>query len=309
MLGFAARKLMRALVTMLLVVSFVFVVLRGSGDPADTLLPDDAPEEVREAYRERWGLNEPLHVQYLGYLGGLMRGDLGESFRNRQPVAELVALHLGPTLRLGAASLALALAIGLPLGLLAALWRDTAVDRAAMALAVTGYAMPNFFLAIVLLLVFVLQLRVLPAGGSGTLAHMVMPTLTLGTAIAGVFARFARTAMLEVLGQPYMRTARAKGIGPMREYLGHALPNAAIPLVTVFGFQLGALVAGALVTETVFAWPGVGRLLVTSVANRDLPVVQALVLMFALSMVLANLAVDIAYGWIDPRIRDREAAR
>lgn len=307
MLGFAIRKLLRAMLTLLLVVGFVFVVLRASGDPADTLLPDDAPQEVRDAYRARWGLDAPLGVQFLRYITGLAQGDLGTSFLNREPVAEMVARHLGPTLRLGGAALGLALLIGVPLGLLAALRHDTLVDRLAMGVAVVGYALPNFFFAILLLLVFVLHWRVLPAGGAGTAAHMIMPMLTLGTAVAGVFARFTRSAMLEVLGQTYMRTARAKGIGRVREYGGHALPNAMVPLVTVFGFQLGALVAGALVTETVFAWPGIGRLLITSVANRDLPVVQALVLLFALSMVVVNTLVDITYGWIDPRIREREA--
>jgi peptide/nickel transport system permease protein len=186
---------------------------------------------------------------------------------------------------------------------LAALKRGSAIDRFAMTFAVLGYSLPNFFLGILLILVFSLQLRWLPSSGSETLWHLVMPALTLGTAHAGGIARFTRSAMLEVLNRNYMRAAKAKGVPRQRRLYRHALPNAAIPVVTHLGFRIGHLVAGAIIVETVFAWPGVGRLMISAVAARDLAVVQALVLMTALAMITANLVVDLAYGWIDPRIR------
>ena len=303
MLRLAATKLLRAALTVLVCVSFVFVVLRLSGDPAQALLPENTPPDMLEEARARWGLDQPLPVQYLSYLRAVARGDFGISFADNRPALEVVMAHVPATLLLGSCTLALALALGVPLGILAALRRGTAVDRATMGFAVLGYSTPHYFLGILLILLFAMQLRLLPSSGSETWLHLVLPVVTLGTAAAGTLARFTRTAMLEVLGAPYLRTARGKGARAGYALRRHALPNAAIPVVTVIGFQLGGLIGGALVTETVFAWPGVGRLLVTAVRNRDLAVVQAVVILVATTMVAANFLVDLAYGWLYPRVR------
>lgn len=302
-LRFAALKVARTALTLWLVVTFVFVVLRTSGDPIVTLLPPDAEPEVIEYYRELWGLDRPLLAQYAGYVSSVMRGDFGISLRDTRPVAQIVAERVPATLLLGVAALAVALAVGVPLGILAAVRRNSVWDRAAMAFAVFGFAIPNFFFGILLILLFSLWLRWLPSSGIGTVWHIVMPAATLGLATAGTLARFTRSSMLEVLRRPFMRAAQARGMDATGRILRHALPNAAIPLVTVLGLQLGALVAGAIITETVFAWPGIGRLLVSAVAARDLAVVQGLVLMIGCTMVIANLLVDLAYGLLDPRIR------
>ena len=304
MLTLLLVKTFRALLTVLLCVTVVFVVLRLSGDPAETLLPENTPPDTVAEYRARWGLDAPLPEQYLRYLAAVAQGDFGRSFADNRDALGVVMERVPATLRLGGASFALAVLLGVPLGIVAALRRNTAVDRAVMGFAVFGFSTPHFFLGILLILLFAMQLRWLPSSGSETWQHMVMPVLTLGTASAGTLARFTRTAMLEVMGQPFLRTARGKGASEAHALWRHALPNAAIPVVTVVGFQLGGLIGGALVTETVFAWPGVGRLLVSAVSGRDLAVVQTIVLLVAATMVTANYLVDLAYGILDPRIRD-----
>lgn len=302
-LRFICVKLLRAILTVLIVLSFVFIVLRISGDPIETLVGDEAEPHVVEYYQAKYGLDEPIHVQYLLYFQGIFSGDLGFSFKDERDAIEVVAERIPKTLQLGLASFAFGLLLGIPLGILAALNRNTALDRFTMGFAVFGYSIPNFFLGIVLILVFAMWLRYLPSSGSGTWQHLIMPVITLGTAGAGSIARFARSSMLEVLNKSYMRAATAKGVPWLRRINWHALPNAAIPIVTIIGFRLGDLVAGSVVTETVFAWPGVGRLLVTSVSSRDLAIVQAILILVAITMVVANLLVDLIYGWIDPRIR------
>ena len=303
LLGYLARKALRAALTLWLVVTFVFVVLRLTGDPVQALVGPDATPEVIAVYAERYGFDRPLPVQYGRYLLSLARGDLGVSYLDGRPVTAVIAERLPFTLRLGLLSLAAGVALGVALGLVAALNRNGPADRLTMAFAVFGFAIPNFFFGILLILLFSLSWRLLPSAGHGTAAHLVMPVITLGTAVAGSFARFTRSSMLEVMSKPYMQAAAARGVPFWRRILGHALPNAAIPLVTLLGFSLGGLIAGSVVTETVFAWPGVGRLLVTSVGGRDLSVVQALVVLIAATMILANLAVDMLYGVLDPRIR------
>lgn len=303
MIRLIAIKSLRALLTVMLCVTFVFVVLRVSGDPAEVLLPENTPPQTIAEYRERWGLDEPLWVQYGRYVESVLHGDFGRSFADNREAIDIVMERIPFTLWLGGAAFFLALLIGVPLGILAALRRNTAVDRFAMGFAVLGYSIPNFFLGILLIMLFSLQFRILPSSGSASWEHMIMPVLTLGTAAAGTIARFTRTSMLEVMGQPYMRTALGKGASWRHALIRHAIPNAAIPVVTVIGFQLGGLIGGALVTETVFAWPGVGRLLVSAVGNRDLAVVQAIVLLVTFTMVTANYLVDLAYGLLDPRIR------
>lgn len=300
---FALVKIGRALVTMWLVATFAFLILRLSGDPIEILLGDQAEPDVIEHYRKLYGLDRPMYEQYLKYFAGITGGDFGFSLVDQRPVLTVIAEAVPATLQLGLTALVVSVAIGIPLGIIAALNRNKPTDRFVMTFAVFGFSIPNFFLGILLILLFSLWLRVLPSSGMGTLWHLVMPAITLGTAAAGSLARFTRSSMLDVLNKLYMRTAAAKGVPRHRRIQWHALPNAAIPVVTVLGFRLGDLVAGSIVTETVFAWPGVGRLLVTAVSGRDLAMVQGILLMTALTMVLANLLVDLAYGWIDPRIR------
>lgn len=303
------RKILRALLTMWLVVTFAFVVLRLSGDPIEQLIGDNPDPAVLDYYRAKYGFDRPVYEQYVAYVVNVLNGDLGISIKDEREALTVVAEALPRTLQLGFLALGLSLLIGIPLGIVAALNRNKAIDRFAMSFAVFGFSMPNFFLAILLILLFSLNLRWLPSSGAGTIWHLVMPAITLGTAGAGSIARFTRSSMLEVLGKTYMRTASAKGVPRLRRLLWHALPNAAIPIVTIIGFRLGDLVAGAIVTETVFAWPGVGRLLVSAVSSRDLAIVQAILLMVAATMVAANLLVDIIYGWIDPRMRTRGQER
>ena len=302
-LRYVTIKVFRSVITLWMVVTFIFIVLRISGDPIDTLLPDDADAEMIAYYMAEWGLDRPLHEQYWRYFVSVFKGDFGVSFVDDRKAFDVVVERIPATLQLGFAAFVFGVCVGIPLGIVAALNRNTAIDRAAMTTAVLGYAIPNFFLGILLILVFTLWLQWLPSSGSATLWHMVMPVITLGTGGMGSLARFTRSAMLEVLNQAYMRTSRAKGVARLKRIVRHALPNAAIPVVTVLGFKIGGLISGSLITESIFAWPGVGRLLVTSVGNRDLAVVQALVMLVAFTMVIANLLIDIAYGWIDPRIR------
>lgn len=296
-------KVLRALFTMLACVSAVFVILRLSGDPATVLLPDETPPDVVAQYREAWGLDRPLWEQYVRYIAAVPRGDLGISFIENRPAAQVVAERIPATLQLGLAALALAVLLGIPLGIIAALCRGAIGDRLVMSVAVFGFSIPNFFLAILLILLFALQLRMLPSAGSATFAHMILPTIVLASSTLGKLARFTRTAVLEVLGQPFVRTAESKGLGRIAVIVRHVLPNAAIPVVTLLGFELGTVIAGAVVTETVFAWPGIGRLLVIAVGQRDLPVVQTIILLVAATLVIANLIVDVLYGWLDPRVK------
>ena len=307
MLAFILRKTLRALLTMFLVVTFTFLILRISGDPTEVMFPDDVPQEVKDAYRTAWGLDRPLPEQFAKYLISVGHGDLGYSFRDSRPALDVVTERIPATLRLGLCSFALSICLGIPLGLCAAFRRNTFLDRLATSVSVMGYSMPNFFLGILLILLFSLKLRLLPSSGSATPEHLIMPVITLGTATAGIVARFTRTAVLDVLGQPFVMAAKAKGLSVSRLIFGHVLPNAAIPVITILGLQLGSVIGGALVTETVFAWPGIGRLLVQSVNYRDLAVVQTIVLIIAASMSICNLLVDMAYGWLDPRIRSERA--
>jgi peptide/nickel transport system permease protein len=304
MLRFFGFRLLRAAVTIVMVVSFAFIVLRLSGDPAQIIMGADADPEAVEAFRRAWGLEEPLWVQYLRYFGAILQGDLGRSMRDGRDAILLVAERIPATLALTVPALLIKLCIGIPAGITAALYRNSAIDRAVMMLAVAGFTVPSFVLGLLLVLVFAVQLGWLPSGGQDSWRHAILPIVTMGVGGAAVLARFTRSAMLEVLGQPYIRTASAKGV-PWREVVwGHALPNAAIPTVTIIGFMVGSLIAGAVVVESVFSWPGVGRLLVVAVANRDLAVVQCILLLVAATMVTANLVVDLLYGALDPRLRN-----
>lgn len=303
MVRFWSVKAARTLLTLWFVVTFAFIVLRVSGDPVQSLLGPDATIEEIAQFREAWGLDRPLPEQYLRYVVQMASGEFGTSYRDGRSVTEIIAERVPWTVLLGLSAYVVAILVGVPAGIVAALRRGSALDRLVMGFAVFGFALPNFFLGILLILLFSLTLQWLPSSGTGSILHLLMPAATLGVYTAGTLARFTRSAMLEVLDKPYMRAAAAKGAPPLYRVLRHALPNAAIPIVTVIGLNLGALVGGAVVVETVFAWPGIGRLLVTAVTSRDLAVVQALVLLVAATMVAANLAVDLLYGLLDPRIR------
>ncbi|MBX9594888.1 MAG: ABC transporter permease [Roseomonas sp.] len=305
MIRFLGTRLLRAAVTIVMVVTFAFVVLRLSGDPAQIIMGADAPPEAVDAFRAAWGLDQPVWIQYFHYFGAILQGDLGRSMRDGRDAIVLVAERIPATLALTLPALAIKVGLGIPAGITAALHRNSFIDRAVMMLAVAGFTVPSFVLGLLLVLVFAVQLGWLPSGGQDSWRHAILPIITLGVGGAAVLARFTRSAMLEVLGQPYIRTASAKGVPWRAVVWGHALPNAAIPTVTIVGFMVGSLIAGAVVVESVFSWPGVGRLLVVAVANRDLAVVQCVLLLVAMTMVTSNLIVDLLYGLLDPRLRNQ----
>lgn len=303
MLRFIASRLARAALTIAMVVTFAFIVLRLSGDPAQIIMGADAPPEAVDAFRTAWGLDEPIWVQYFSYFWAILKGDLGRSMRDGRDAIVLVTERIPATLALTLPALAIKICLGIPAGIYAALHRNSLADRVVMIIAVAGFTVPSFVLGLLLVLVFAVQLGWLPSGGQESWRHGILPVITLGLGGAAVLARFTRSAMLEVLGQPFIRTASAKGVPWRAVVTGHALPNAAIPTVTIIGFMVGTLIAGAVVVESVFSWPGVGRLLVVAVANRDLAVVQCILLLVAITMVCANLIVDLLYGLLDPRLR------
>ncbi|HEY0421686.1 MAG TPA: ABC transporter permease [Acetobacteraceae bacterium] len=309
MLRYLGLRIMRAALTIALVVTFAFVVLRLSGDPAIMIMSPDAPVEALEAFRRAWGLDQPVWLQYLRYFGAIAQGELGQSMRDGRPAIQLVTERIPATLAITLPALALKIGLGIPAGVHAALHRNSLTDRMVMAGAVAGFTVPSFVLGLLLVLVFAVQLGWLPSGGQESWRSVILPVITLGLGGAGVLARFTRSAMLEVLGQPYIRTASAKGVPWGAVVRGHALPNAAIPTVTVVGFMVGTLIAGAVVVESVFSWPGVGRLLVVAVSNRDLAVVQCILLLVSATMVTSNLVVDLLYGVLDPRLRSQAGAQ
>ena len=273
------------------------------GDPVEVMLGEGASAADRGALRAALGLDRPLAEQYLGYLGRVARLDLGTSLHDRRPVLDLLLERAGPTLELALATLILAVLIALPLGVLAAQHRGGTLDRAAMTVSLIGAAIPNFWLGPLLILLFSLWLGWTPVSGRDGWWSLILPALTLGTGLAAVLARMVRASVLEVLNEDYVRTARAKGLGPVAVLWGHALRTAWLPILTLIGLQLGALLAGAVITETVFAWPGLGSLLVEAIQQRDYPVVQGAVLLISLTYVLVNGATDLAYGLLDPRTR------
>jgi peptide/nickel transport system permease protein len=307
MLHYVVHKVVHTALVAFGVVTLVFVALRLSGDPAATMLPGDASVDELVALRRELGLDQPLHVQYLKFLAGAVTGDFGTSLRHQQPAFELVIERLPATLELAFAALLLSVVVALPLGIVAAIYRGRLADMLAMGFAVVGQATPYFWMGIMLILIFAVELQWLPTSGRGGLDHLILPAVTLGTHFMAVLARLTRTSMLEVLGQNYVTTARAKGLPEWLVITTHALKNAAVPVVTLIGLQFGTLLGGAVVTETIFAWPGVGRLAVQSIFVRDYPVVQAGVFVLALSFVGINLLIDLLYGYLDPRIRSEEA--
>jgi peptide/nickel transport system permease protein len=298
------RRLLLTIPVLLGVATLVFSLIHFiPGDPAQAMLGEGAaPEDVAQL-RERLGLDRPLIVQYGSFLQGLMRGDLGVSLRNDQPVLQQILERMPATAELAFASMAVAVLIALPLGIIAAVWRGTAVDYSATTLSLVGISVPNFWLGPLLAIVFAVELGWLPVGGRGTLAHLVLPAATLGAALAAILARMTRASLLEELREPYVLAARAKGVSRTRAVLHHALRNSLIPIVTILGLQFGVVLTGAVITETIFAWPGIGRLLIQSISFRDYPTVQGCVLLIAVTYVGVNLITDLTYGFLDPRIR------
>jgi peptide/nickel transport system permease protein len=304
-LVFLASRAGRAIIALWLVSTVVFVVMRLSGDPTPLLLPPDAPRSEIFRLRAELGLDRPLPVQYAFFMGNLVRGDFGQSIRFKGPALAVVTERLPATLELGLTSFALAVLVAIPIGLLSAVYRNSWLDHAAMGLALIGQSAPTFFLGILFILVVSVNLGLVPTSGRGDWRHLVLPAVTLGLFGMASVARLTRSAVLEVLRADYIRTARAKGLAETLVVAKHTLKNAAIPIVTITGLHFGSLLAGAVVTETVFAWPGIGRLAIQAIYNRDYPVVQCVVLLSAVLFVVVNLAIDALYGLLDPRIRVR----
>jgi peptide/nickel transport system permease protein/oligopeptide transport system permease protein len=275
------------------------------GDPVKMMLSEfqTTPQQV-ELLRSQLHLDEPLPQQYGRFVVNALRGDLGLSIRSKRPVRNEIAENLGSTMQLAAAALLIAIGIGMPLGIIAALKQHSWLDIGPMIFALSGVSMPSFWLGLLLIFLFSLRLGWFPATGGGDLKHLVLPALTLGLGASAIIARLTRSSMLEVLRQDYMTTARAKGLNEFTVILRHGLKNALIPVVTIFGLQFGSLLAGAVVVETVFARPGIGRLIVNSILAKDFPMVQGIILFTATAYVVANLLVDLAYGLLDPRIRN-----
>jgi peptide/nickel transport system permease protein len=298
------RQIFQAAIVLLNVSLVVFVLVRiVPGDPARLMLGMEASEEAVQAARAQFGFDRPLYVQYVQFVGGALRGDLGQSVRFRRPVGDLLRESFPATLELALAATVIALLLAVPAGIYAAVHRDGVLDRLLMAGALIGQAMPIFWLGIMLITLFSVRLGWLPTSGRGSLAQLIMPSVTLSTYVMALLARLTRSNMLDVLREQYVRTARAKGLRETVIVHKHALMSAALPIVTVLGLQVGALLSGAVVTETVFNWPGIGTLALRAIQQRDYPVVQGVVLVSAALFVLINGMVDLAYRYLDPRVR------
>jgi peptide/nickel transport system permease protein len=296
-------RVLGALGVLLAAATVAFLLVRLSGDPVKLLLPPDATAEQEATLRASLGLDRPLIVQYLEYLWGLPRLDLGTSLFYERPVAEVLLERLPATVELALAATAVALVIAVPAGILAALRRGRAVDTGVMSAVLIGQSTPAFWTGILLVLLFAVQWQLLPASGYGSAEHLVLPAVTLAVYSVAVIARLLRSSLIDVLGSDHIRTARAKGLGTPSIVFSHALRNASLPVVTVIGLEVGSLLGGAILTEQVFSWPGIGRLTVEAITNRDFPLVQAAILFFAATFVVVNLLVDASYAILDPRVR------
>ena len=305
MRAYVASRLVQTALVVFLSLTAVFGMVRLSGDPVLLFMPMDIQAKDVNEFRERLGFNDPIAIQYGRFVAGALRGDFGESLRYRSDALALVLERVPATLLLGGTALLLTLAIAVPLGVVSAVHRDGLLDHLGTLATVLGQATPGFWLGLMMIYLFSVQLGWLPTGGTGTLAHLVMPSVVLAAFFAARIARLTRSAMLEVLGEDYVLTARAKGLGEARVIGKHTLRNSAIPIVTLAGLEAGQLLGGAVITETIFAWPGLGRLTVQALLNRDFPVVLAAVFLISVLYTLINLAVDLLYGWLDPRVRLR----
>lgn len=300
---FILARIIRALIVLVSTVTVVFIVLRMSGDSAQQMLSDTASPEALAAFRTKWGLDRTIFEQYLIYVGNAVRGDFGTSYADGREVFDVVSERIPKTLLLTVSAFFLSMLIGIPAGILAAVRRESAVDKGVMAGAVLGYSIPNFLLGLVFVFVFAVWMRVLPSSGSSSWKHMILPVATFALFNAAAIARFMRSTLIDVLGQPYIAAARADGIPNWEIIVRHALPNAAIPMVTTLGFTAGGLLGGAVLIEPVFAWPGLGSGFVAATSSGDLSVVQAMILLFTAFMVTINLTVDVLYAILNPKIR------
>ena len=304
MFAYTLRRLALTVPVLLGVATLVFALIHlVPGDPAEAMLGESAPAADLADLRTKLGLDKPLLIQYQAYVLGLARGNLGTSFRYNTPVAREIGQRLGRTAQLALAAMAVSILVALPLGVLGALYRGQWIDQVATTVSLLGVAMPNFWLGPLLAIVFAVSLGWLPVSGTGSWQHLVLPAVTLGGALAALLARMTRATLIDELRELYVLAARARGVSSARAVISHALRNSLIPVVTIIGLQLGAVLTGTIITETIFAWPGVGRLLIQAISFRDYPLVQGCILFIATTYVTMNLLVDLVYGWIDPRIR------
>lgn len=303
MAQFLLRRLQHLVWVLLAVSMLVFLLIYLSGDPVTLLAPLDASPEDKARISQLYGLDQPIPVQYVNFLRDALRGDLGESYRYHRPALGLVLEKLPATIQLALFSLFLTIVLGIPLGIWAGTRAHGTVDWLVSIITFVGISIPSFWLGILLILLFADRLRWLPSSGSGSLGHMIMPGFTLALYSIGLVSRLVRSTLIDTLGRDFIRTARAKGLGERLVLYRHALRNTMIPTVTVLGLQLGGLLGGSVVVESVFAWPGVGWLMLQGIQNRDIPLVRAVVLVVGLAFVLINLCVDLLYGFVDPRIR------
>jgi peptide/nickel transport system permease protein len=305
-LRYLVRRLLLTIPVLLGVATLVFALIHLiPGDPARAILGDVASDAEVAQLRRQLGLDRPLVEQYVGFLGGLARADLGTSLRTGGPVTSQLLERLPATFELAVAAVAVAIAIALPLGIVAAVWRGTIIDHAAMTLSLAGVSMPNFWLGPLLAIVFGVELGWLPVAGRGGLQHLVLPAISLGAALSAMLSRMTRATLADQLKEPYVVAARARGVSRAQAILLHAFRNSLIPIVTLTGLQIGGVLTGAVITETIFAWPGIGRLLVQSIGFRDYPMVQGCILLIAITYVAVNFVVDLTYVVLDPRIRYR----
>jgi peptide/nickel transport system permease protein len=298
------RRLSLTVPVLLGVATLVFALIHlVPGDPAQAMLGEGASQQEVASLRKSLGLDRPLLAQYTAYLGGLARGDLGKSFRFGTPVVQEIRRRLPQTALLAVSAMSFAIALAIPLGIIAAVFRGRWLDHASMTLALAGISMPGFWLGPLLAILFAVRLGWLPVSGSGSPAHLVLPSVTLGAALAAILARMTRASVIEELRELYVTAARARGLSTARAVVRHAFRNSLIPVVTIIGLQFGAVLTGTIITETIFAWPGVGRLLIQSINTRDYPLVQGCILFISVIYVAMNLLTDLAYGLLDPRIR------
>jgi peptide/nickel transport system permease protein len=303
MTTYILKRLIQVIPVLLGITVVAFVLVRLTGDPATIMLPPETPKETVDAFRKEYGLDQPIYIQYLQFIGGALQGDFGKSLRYKEPVSTLFFERLPATLELAFGSMLIAIFIGIPIGVLSAVKRNSWIDTVTRFVALFGQAVPSFYLGLMLIMIVAVQWRMLPTGGRGSAAQLVLPAITIGVHLLALTARFSRGAVLDVMRQDYVRTARAKGLNERVLLMRHVMKNAMIPIVTVVGLQVGAVFSGAVVTETVFSWPGVGRLMVQAISTRDFPIVQATVMIVALIFVVVNLLVDLTYAWLDPRIK------
>jgi ABC-type dipeptide/oligopeptide/nickel transport system permease component len=298
------RRLILTIPVLLGAATLVFALIHlVPGDPAQAMLGEGASADEIARLRTSLGLDRPLLAQYGTFLGGIVRGDLGRSFRSGQPVTREIGRRLGETAILALSAMAVAIAVAIPLGIIAAVFRGRLPDHAAMTLALAGISIPSFWLGPLLAILFAVKLGWLPVSGAGTVWHLVLPSVTLGTALAAILARMTRSSVIEELRELYVLAARARGLSRARAVLRHAFRNSLIPVVTIIGLQFGAVLTGTIITETIFSWPGIGRLLITAINTRDYPLVQGCILFIAATYVAMNLITDLTYGYLDPRIR------